>query len=81
MWLTSSLQQQVMLDRAATGTNVTDVLPAGYTFVSNTQVQEHIQGTGVWSIGTLSNGASATLTITATVNAGSYANTATICSQ
>jgi uncharacterized repeat protein (TIGR01451 family) len=24
---------QVMLDRAATGTNVTDVLPAGYTFV------------------------------------------------
>jgi hypothetical protein len=33
-----------MLDRAATGTNVTDVLPAGYTFVSNTaQVQEHIQ--------------------------------------
>jgi uncharacterized repeat protein (TIGR01451 family) len=39
----------------------------------------YTSGTGVWSIGTLSNGASATLTITATVNAtGSYANTATI---
>jgi glycerol-3-phosphate dehydrogenase len=52
------------------------MLPAGYTFVITLlQVQEHIQaGTGVWSIGTLSNGASATLTITATVNAtGSYA--------
>jgi hypothetical protein len=55
------------------------MLPAGYTFVITLlQVQEHM-GTGVWSIGTLSNGASATLTITATVNAtGSYANTATI---
>jgi hypothetical protein len=39
----------------------------------------YTSGTGVWSIGTLANGASATLTITATVNAtGSYANTATI---
>jgi hypothetical protein len=28
---------------AATGTNVTDVLPAGYTFVSNTAPCEHIQ--------------------------------------
>jgi hypothetical protein len=43
---------------------------SSYTFVSNTQVQAHIHsGTGVWSMGTLSNGASATLTITATVNA------------
>jgi tetrahydromethanopterin S-methyltransferase subunit C len=51
------------------------------TFVSNTaQVQAtYTSGTGVWSIGTLSSGAGATLTITATVNAtGSYANAATI---
>jgi hypothetical protein len=70
-----------MLDQgAATGTNVTDVLPAGYTFVSNSpSTGTYTSGTGVWSMGTLSNGASATLTITATVNAtGGYANTATI---
>jgi hypothetical protein len=42
------------------GTNVTDV-PAGYTFVSNTapSTGTYTSGTGVWSIGTLSNGASA----------------------
>ncbi|MDI6051349.1 DUF11 domain-containing protein, partial [Flavobacterium sp. XS2P24] len=65
---------------SATGTNVTDVLPAGYTFVSATaSTGTYTSGTGVWSVGTLANGASATLNITATVNAtGSYANTATI---
>ncbi|MCL9807313.1 hypothetical protein NAT51_17410, partial [Flavobacterium amniphilum] len=62
----------------ATGVTVNDVLPAGYTFVSATP------STGTWtapnwSIGNLANGASATLTIVATVNAsGPYANTATI---
>ncbi|MBO7941700.1 hypothetical protein JTP77_038265, partial [Streptomyces sp. S9] len=35
-------------------------------------------GTGAWTVGTLANGASATLDITATVLAtGNYANTAT----
>ncbi|MFV8352048.1 hypothetical protein ACNQHI_03685, partial [Flavobacterium sp. XS2P14] len=66
---------------SATGVNVTDVLPAGYTYVSNTvpSTGTFNSGTGVWSIGNLANSASATLTITATVNAtGSYANTATI---
>ena len=63
---------------AATGVKVTDNLPSGYTFVSATA------STGTWSapdwtIGNLANGASATLTMTATVNAsGSYANTAAI---
>ncbi|MCL9807739.1 DUF11 domain-containing protein, partial [Flavobacterium amniphilum] len=62
----------------ATGVTVNDVLPAGYTFVSATP------STGTWTapnwtIGNLANGASATLTIVATVNAaGPYANTATI---
>jgi hypothetical protein len=67
-----------MLDQVSTGTNVTDVLPAGYTFVSNTA-----PSTGTYTSEQafinryLINGASATLTITATVNAtGSYANTA-----
>jgi hypothetical protein len=70
-----------MLDQVQPQANVTDVLPAGYTFVSNTapSTGTYTSGTGVWSMGTLSNGAGATLTITATVNAtGSYANTATI---
>ncbi len=62
----------------ATGVTVNDVLLAGYTFVSATP------STGTWSapnwtIGNLANGANATLTIVATVNAsGPYANTATI---
>ncbi|MFV8358352.1 DUF11 domain-containing protein, partial [Flavobacterium sp. XS1P32] len=65
---------------SATGVNVTDVLPAGYTFVSSTTATgTYTAGTGIWSIGTLANAGSITLTITATVNAtGSYANTATI---
>ncbi|MDI6050786.1 Ig-like domain-containing protein [Flavobacterium sp. XS2P24] len=65
---------------SATGVSVTDALPAGYTFVSATaSTGTYSSGTGIWSIGTLANGASATLNITATVNAtGSYANTATI---
>ncbi|SHL35009.1 Ig-like domain-containing protein [Flavobacterium johnsoniae] len=62
----------------ATGVTVTDNLPSGYTFVSATP------STGTWSapdwtIGDLANGASATLSMTARVNAtGSYANTASI---
>jgi uncharacterized repeat protein (TIGR01451 family) len=57
--------------RSATGVNVTDVLPAGYTYVSNTAPSTGTfnSGSGVWSIGNLANGGSATLTITATVNA------------
>ena len=62
----------------ATGVSVTDVLPSGYTFVSATP------STGTWSspnwdIGRLANGAFATLSIVARVNAtGNYNNTATI---
>ncbi|MFB9063493.1 hypothetical protein ACFFUQ_05615, partial [Flavobacterium branchiarum] len=66
---------------ASTGIIVTDLLPAGYTYVSSTPPigTTYASGTGVWNIGTLANGANATLTITATVNAtGSYANTASI---
>jgi uncharacterized repeat protein (TIGR01451 family) len=65
---------------AATGTNVTDV-PPGYTFVGNTapNCRNIYKRNRRLVNGYLINGASATLTITATVNAtGSYANTATI---
>ncbi|WAC42525.1 gliding motility-associated C-terminal domain-containing protein [Pedobacter sp. SL55] len=64
----------------ATQTVVTDLLPAGYTFVSSTTTTGAYNPlTGSWTVGNLSNGATATLTVTAIVNTtGSYANTATI---
>ncbi|MCV9930207.1 gliding motility-associated C-terminal domain-containing protein [Flavobacterium sp. LS1R49] len=64
-----------------TGITVTDLLPAGYTYVSSTPpgTTTYDPATGIWNIGALANGASSTITITATVNAtGPYANTATI---
>ncbi|AZA78073.1 DUF11 domain-containing protein [Chryseobacterium sp. G0186] len=63
-----------------TGVVVNDLLPAGLTFVSATpSVGSYNSSTGVWTIGGLNAGASATLTVTATVSAGgTYLNTATI---
>ena len=67
---------------ASNNNNVTvnDLLPSGYTYVSNTtSTGTYNSTTGVWTIGNLNNGASATLTITATVtSSGIYTNTATI---
>src|SRR5205823_5940453 len=62
----------------ATGVQVTDQLPAGLTFVSATpSAGTYNSGTGVWNIGAVSSGASATLTITATVTTvGAHVNTA-----
>jgi uncharacterized repeat protein (TIGR01451 family) len=64
----------------ATGVEVTDLLPTGYTYVGDTpSVGTYDSGSGVWTIGNLANGANATLTITATVNAaGNYTNTAEV---
>ena len=64
----------------ATGVEVTDQLPSGYTYVSSTPSQgTYDPATGVWDVGDLANGDSATLTITATVNAsGDYTNTAEV---
>jgi gliding motility-associated-like protein/uncharacterized repeat protein (TIGR01451 family) len=65
---------------AATGVEVNDVLQSGYTYVSsNTSTGSYDPSTGVWTIGTLNNGATCVLTITVTVNAiGNYVNTAII---
>ena len=54
---------------AATGVQVTDVLPAGLTLVSATASAgtSYNAGTGVWNIGALANGGGATLTIVARV--------------
>ncbi|MFE3849488.1 DUF11 domain-containing protein, partial [Flavobacterium sp. LB3P45] len=64
----------------ATGVVVNDLLPSGYTYVSSTVTTgSYNNATGVWTINSLNNGANASLTITATVNAvGNYANTATV---
>jgi uncharacterized repeat protein (TIGR01451 family) len=64
----------------ASGVNVTDALPSGYTYVSSTpSTGTYTSGTGVWAIGILASGASQTLTITATVKAtGIYLNTSTV---
>ena len=83
MWVVISplhLPLQIVGPSNATGVTVTDVLPAGFTYVSDTpSVGTYNSGTGVWTIGNLANGANATLDIVVTVNAsGSYANTATI---
>ncbi len=63
---------------AATGVEVSDLLPAGLAFVSALPSQGSYVG-GVWTVGTLANGATATLQIVATVNAaGPIANTAQV---
>ena len=68
---------------AAANVQVSDPLPAGYQFVSaSPSLGSYNAGSGLWSgIGSLANGASASLTITATVlAAGPYLNTATVSS-
>lgn len=63
----------------ATGVRVTDVLPDGYSHVSDDGSGRYVPGTGVWKVGILVTGETATLTITATVNpAGDYRNTAAV---
>lgn len=63
-----------------TNVSVSDVIPSGYTTVNYTpSTGTYNATTGVWAIGTLNNGSSATLSIVAKVlSAGSYTNTATI---
>jgi uncharacterized repeat protein (TIGR01451 family) len=54
---------------AATNVRVADALPAGLTYVShNTATGTYVPGTGLWSVGNLSNGGSATLSVVATVS-------------
>jgi uncharacterized repeat protein (TIGR01451 family) len=64
---------------AATNVTVTDLLPVGLSFVSATPSQgSYNNGTGVWSVGSLAVGVSATLVIHVTATAGSKTNTASI---
>jgi gliding motility-associated-like protein/uncharacterized repeat protein (TIGR01451 family) len=63
-----------------TGVTMTDILENGYTYISSTAtIGIYNESTGVWNIGSMLNGKSETLTITAKVNTnGNYINTATI---
>jgi uncharacterized repeat protein (TIGR01451 family) len=64
----------------ATGVAVRDQLPAGLTYVSSTpSVGSYNSGTGVWTVGNLASGTSATLTLVARVDAlGAITNTAQV---
>jgi uncharacterized repeat protein (TIGR01451 family) len=62
----------------ATTVSITDLLPAGVTYSSDTPSQgAYVSGSGVWTVGTINSGASATLDIQATVNAGTGGSTIT----
>ena len=64
----------------ATGVTVRDLLPAGYTYVSNAPTQgSYNNSTGDWTGITLASGANARLRLNATVNlTGSYSNYAQV---
>jgi uncharacterized repeat protein (TIGR01451 family) len=63
----------------ATGVAVTDLLPGGFSYVSDDAGGNYVSGTGVWTVGNLAAGAGATLNITATVlGSGVYTNAAEV---
>jgi len=61
----------------ATGVSLTDNLPIGVTYVSDNGLGLFNNGSGLWAIGNLANGASVTLNITATVDDGTLGETIT----
>lgn len=65
----------------ATGVTVLDVMPAGFSYTGVTGSGSYNSSTGVWTVGTLAPGATASITISGTVGASSGAtiiNTAEI---
>jgi gliding motility-associated-like protein/uncharacterized repeat protein (TIGR01451 family) len=63
----------------ATGVFVTDILPNGYTYISDNSGGDYNPVTGRWDIGDLNNGDMASIEITAKVMLnGTYTNIATI---
>ncbi|MET1259864.1 gliding motility-associated C-terminal domain-containing protein [Flagellimonas sp. DF-77] len=63
----------------ASGAQVTDVLPSGLDFVSDTGAGTYDDNTGIWNIGNLTSGSFSEIQITANVNtSGNYTNVAEI---
>ncbi|MBD3330510.1 DUF11 domain-containing protein [Candidatus Peregrinibacteria bacterium] len=62
----------------ATNVTITDTWPTGVTYSSDSPSQgSYVSGTGVWTVGTIASGSSATLEITATVDANTAVTTIT----
>ena len=62
----------------ATGIEVADLLPSGYTYVSD-DAGTYDAGTGIWTVGDITSGNTSVINITATVNAtGNYTNVAEV---
>ncbi|MFV0645685.1 MAG: Ig-like domain-containing protein, partial [Sphingomonadaceae bacterium] len=64
----------------ATGVSLTDLLPSGMTATVNNGVVSqgsYNAGSGLWSIGTRANGATATISLEGTVDPGTYGSTIT----
>lgn len=62
----------------ATSVTVSDVLPAGVTYQSSSASQgSYASGTGIWTVGTVASGDTATLTLSVTVNSGTSGSTIT----
>ncbi len=70
---TLTVSNAVSSPLAATGVQVSDVLPAGFTFISAAGTGTYNSGTGVWVVGSVPIGASRSITINGTVNATSGA--------
>jgi uncharacterized repeat protein (TIGR01451 family) len=70
---TLTASSAVASNLTATGVTVLDILPPGVTFVSASGSGSYNAGTGIWTIGTLAPGASASITITVTVAASNGA--------
>jgi len=63
----------------ATGVEVTDLLPNGFTYVSDDAAGNYDATTGIWTIGNIPSGNNVTLNVVATVNpTGDYTNTAEV---
>ena len=63
----------------ATGIEVRDLLPSGYTYVSDDSSGTYVSGTGIWSTGNVLAGETSVINITASVNAaGDYTNIAEV---
>ena len=62
----------------ATNVSLTDSLPAGITYTTDTTTQgSYNSATGLWTIGSLADGATATITLSGTVDVGEGGNTIT----
>ncbi len=80
---TVGVQNTIAGSGTASNVLVNDLLPSGFSYVSHTVTTgSYVPSSGVWTVGTLAFGSSATLSITATTTlVGTLANTANVASD